>query len=72
LPEPKHMERIGFTKFGLAMPDHLKNYDDPIGSYRMYYMLDKGTFASWKFRGKPPWWDESIVDYNERITRKNK
>jgi hypothetical protein len=70
LPDPKHIPSIGFTKFGLAMPDQLKNYDDPIGSYRMYYMLDKGTFAKWKYRDKPKWWDESIVDYQERITRK--
>jgi len=69
LPDPKNIPSIGFTTFGLAMPDSLKNYDDPIGSYRMYYMLDKGTFASWKKRSKPPWWDENIADYNKRITR---
>lgn len=68
LPDPKYIEDKGFTTFGLAMPDELKNYDDPIGSYRKYYMLDKGTFASWKHRGKPYWWDESIADYDKRIT----
>lgn len=70
LPEPKHMKDIGFTTFGLAMPDELKDYDNPIDSYRKYYMLDKGTFADWKFRNKPDWWDESVADYEERITRK--
>lgn len=69
LPDPKNIPSIGFTKFGLAMPNSLKNYDDPVGSYRMYYMLDKGTFASWKHRSKPYWWNENIADYENRITR---
>ena len=59
----------GFTTFGLAMPDELKDYDNPIESYRMYYMLDKATFASWKHRDKPDWWDEDVADYKKRITR---
>jgi len=70
LPEPKNMERVGFTTFGLAMPDILKNYSDPIQSYRDYYLLDKATFASWKGRSKPYWWNEDIADYDNRITRK--
>jgi hypothetical protein len=72
LPDPKHIEQIGFTTFALAMPDVLKNYDDPIQSYRDYYHLDKATFASWKNREKPHWWNEDLADYDERITaRKN-
>lgn len=70
LPHPKNMQDEGFTKFGLAMPDELKDYDNPIEAYRKYYMLDKGTFATWKFRDKPEWWDENLADYNSRITRK--
>jgi len=70
LPAPQHMESLGFTTFGLAMPDELKDYDQPIQSYRNYYMLDKGTFAEWKFRGKPDWWDEELADYETRITKK--
>ena len=70
LPEPQNMKRLGMTKFGLAMPDILKDYSNPVQSYRDYYMLDKATFSSWKFREKPPWWDESIADYDRRITAK--
>lgn len=69
LPDPKHIKRIGLTPFAMAMPDSLKNSEDPIAAYRMYYMLDKATFASWKYRSKPDWWDESLADYNKRITR---
>ena len=68
LPEPTKLPRLGFTEFGLAMPDVLKNYDDPIQSYRDYYHLDKATFASWKYREKPPWWNEDYADYEKRIT----
>ena len=69
LPDPVNLKRVGFTTFGLAMPEVLKNYDDPIQSYRDYYHLDKATFASWTSRERPPWWDESLADYEQRITR---
>lgn len=69
LPEPKNMPRLGFTKFGLAMPEELKDYDNPIQSYRDYYHLDKATFASWTGRSKPEWWNEHYASYDKRITR---
>ena len=68
LPEPTKLPRLGFTEFGLAMPDVLKDYENPIQSYRDYYHLDKATFASWKGREKPPWWNEDYADYEKRIT----
>ena len=70
LPEPKNMPRQGFTTFGLAMPDELKDYDNPIQSYRDYYHLDKATFASWSHRERPPWWNDHYADYEKRITAK--
>ena len=70
LPEPKHMEDHGFTTFALAMTEELKDYDNPIDSYRAFYMLDKATFAEWTHRDKPDWWDESLADYEQRITAK--
>ena len=51
------------------MPDDLRDYDNPIQSYRDYYHLDKATFASWKYRDKPHWWNEDYADYEKRITR---
>ena len=69
LPDPVNLERVGFTKFGLAMPEDLRDYDNPIQSYRDYYHLDKATFASWKYRDKPHWWNEDYADYEKRITR---
>lgn len=67
LPDPQHLPRNGLTKFAMAMPDELKS-SDPIASYRAFYHKDKATFASWKYREKPPWWDEESADYNKRIT----
>ena len=68
LPEPKNMEDHGFTPFALAMTEELKDDSDPIQAYRNFYMLDKATFANWKFRDKPHWWDEELADYDKRIS----
>jgi hypothetical protein len=64
LPEPVHMKDIGFTTFALAMkimPDKYKNENDPILSYRNFYMYDKNDFAEWKYRDKPDWWNNAVV-----------
>jgi len=43
------------TPFYLAMPDDCKS-NDPVESYRKYYMNYKRHLASWKMRGCPEWW----------------
>ena len=68
LPEPVCLPRDGLTPFAQAMPDSLKG-DNAIAAYRRFYHKDKATFASWKYRNKPDWWDENEADYEERITR---
>jgi hypothetical protein len=60
MPEPTRLPDVGWSPPTLAMPEQLKS-DDHIASYRMFYMLDKGPFASWKVRGKPYWWDDELV-----------
>lgn len=69
LPSPTRMERVGLTPFAQAMPDILKDSDNPIQAYRDYYHLDKATFAVWSHRPKPVWWDDQLADYENRITR---
>lgn len=61
MPEPTRLPDMGWVPPTLAMPDTLKS-SDHIASYRMFYMLDKWPFASWKVRGKPEWWDDNIVE----------
>jgi hypothetical protein len=67
LPESS-LPRGGLTPFAQAMPDDLKG-EDAVNAYRKFYHKDKATFASWKYREKPHWWDETEADYESRITR---
>lgn len=59
---------VGFTPFALAMkkfkdthPEFV-NEDDPIWSYRNFYMYDKHSFARWKHGEVPTWWKEKLTD----------
>lgn len=60
MPEPTRLPNVGWSTPTLAMPDQLKT-NDAVASYRNFYMLDKGPFATWKVRGKPFWWDDDMV-----------
>lgn len=42
------------SKPHLAMPDRYK-VDDPVQSYRNYYIGDKAKFAVWKYTETPDW-----------------
>ena len=64
--QPLNIPNVGLTPFALAMgnmkeerPD-LYFPDDPVKSYRNFYMFDKVGFASWKNRPKPEWWNVPI------------
>jgi hypothetical protein len=54
-------EEEGLTPFALAMPEKYKS-DDPIASYRNYYMSpEKQRIASWKKkRPKPDWYNIGV------------
>tara|TARA_A100001391_G_scaffold98378_1_gene65223 strand:- start:1358 stop:1840 length:483 start_codon:yes stop_codon:yes gene_type:complete len=44
------------TPHPLCMPDKYKT-DDPVESYRKFYLGDKATFAQWNKQTPPPsWW----------------
>lgn len=58
LPEPD-IEDIGLTEFPQTMPDYCK-LDNPINSYRNFYMKEKHPFASWKKRGVPFWYTNPV------------
>lgn len=49
-------EHIGNTPFYLAMPDDCKS-EDPVESYRKYYLNYKAYFAKWF--DKTPYWFKS-------------
>lgn len=58
LPEPE-IAGIGLTPFALAMPVQYQKIDDPVASYRAYYMGEKAAIAKWRFpASKPDWFGE--------------
>lgn len=55
IPNEECFPQTHLTPFALVMPDQYKT-DDPVVSYRNYYMSpEKQKIASWK-RGKPEWY----------------
>lgn len=51
---PNIPENGDITPFALAMPDECK-VGDAVASYRVYYMVEKRSLASWKMRSIPTW-----------------
>jgi hypothetical protein len=52
---PKIRINNSVTRFALAMPYECK-VNNPVDSYRRYYMVEKRGFASWKNREIPFWY----------------
>lgn len=48
------LPKIQMTSPALAMPDYCKT-EDPVQSYRIYYILDKGHLHNWSKRQTPNW-----------------
>ena len=55
LEEPD-LPDIGMTPFALAMPDEYKT-NNPVKSYRLYYMGGKRHLANWGIREQPEWFE---------------
>ena len=51
---PKLRENLVTTPFPLAMPDECKT-KTAVESYRLYYLMHKKDFSTWKQRNKPEW-----------------
>jgi hypothetical protein len=58
LPIP-NLPDIGLTSFALAMPEIYRT-DDPVESYRQFYIHDKSHLAKWKKRDIPEWFHTKI------------
>jgi hypothetical protein len=79
IPSDDKFEKQGLTSFALAMPDIYKT-DDPIQSYRNYYMSDvKQKIATWNKRRKKPDWYTFTIEFEiyvypnklKKISKKN-
>ena len=57
---PKNIPDINFTEQPQCMPDYCKDQKDVVEAYRNYYILEKRSFAKWKFAGQPDWFNEGI------------
>jgi len=57
----------------MAMPDKYK-CQDPVLSYRVYYLNDKQSMLVWRKRSPPPWVPKSLhhIHYNSEISRYTK
>lgn len=60
------------TPFAVAMPEKYKVFDDPVASYRAYYIGDKSRFAKWRTGRVPSWWSPpSYLDSGGRHDSKS-
>lgn len=59
---PNYLPDVGLTEFALAIRDkqwHIEN--DPVLSYRLYYIAEKSRFAKWEpLTTRPDWWPASL------------
>jgi len=60
---PKNIKDNGWGDPPQCMPDHCKD-DDVVTAYRNYYILEKNTFAVWKYSGTPEWYTKGISNAN--------
>lgn len=69
---PSNNGRITMPK--LAMPEQYKNPNDPISSYRLYYINDKQRMLVWRKRTPPPFIPQPLqrIHYQSERDRYNK
>lgn len=58
---PPWLKDMGLTKFALAMPESYKK-EDPVLSYRLYYICCKLKICTWKYPAVEPFWVRELVN----------
>ena len=58
---PKNIPKIKGTQLPQCMPEMCKVKDNPILAYRNYYIVEKNSFASWKNREIPEWFQTKDI-----------
>lgn len=61
---PRNIPAGDRTEFALAMNDECRVPNDPITSYRNYYLGPKAAFARWTNRSTPDWFKAGTKDFN--------
>ena len=54
---PNNLKDFGITEIPQAMPDYCKVNGNTIAAYRKFYQNEKKSFATWKNRQKPKWFE---------------
>lgn len=66
---PLHFPFQGRTPFPICMKEEYKVDDNPIQSYRSYYIKDKVRFAKWEPRAETPdWFIQGVMDESRKNT----
>lgn len=64
---PRFMKDKGLTAFPICMREEYKVKDNPVQSYRNYYIHDKVRFAKWEPHAvTPEWFREGIINNPQR------
>ena len=58
---PNNIPKIKETQIPQCMPEICKVKDNPILAYRNYYIVEKSSFASWKNREIPEWFQTKDI-----------
>ena len=58
---PKNIPKVKGTPIPQCMPEMCKVKDNPILAYRNYYIVEKSSFASWKNREIPEWFQTKDI-----------
>lgn len=61
LPPAPHRHRRRAKPVPLAVKSYARYYDDPVRTYREFYIQDKAKFATWSFCDPPPWWSNHDI-----------
>ena len=58
---PKNIPMVKGTQLPQCMPEICKVKNNPILAYRNYYIVEKNSFASWKNREIPEWFQTKDI-----------
>ena len=58
---PKNIPKVKGTQLPQCMPEMCKVKFNPILAYRNYYIVEKNSFASWKNREIPEWFQTKDI-----------
>ena len=59
---PLRMTSTVLEDFPICMNDDYKINNDPVLSYRQYYIKDKSRFAKWKYTTEPSWYTKGLLN----------